>query len=127
VLVRATLKNREHKMLPGTAVVIEIPAGKAEHYLTLPQTAVTHNPYGDTVYLAVDGGKDEKGQPTLQAKQAFVVTGPTRGDQIAVFEGIKEGDTVITAGQMKIQNGSKIVVNNSVQPSTNPNPKPVDR
>jgi len=78
------------------------------------------------VFLAVPGEKDDKGNPKLTAKQAFVVAGPTRGDQVAIFEGIKEGDTVITAGQLKIQNGSLLAVNNSVQPASDAKPKPID-
>ncbi len=133
VLVRATLRNPGARLLPGTSVNIEVNSGKAARYITIPQTAVTFNPYGNTVYLAVEDKdekgqvkKDDKGQTKLVARQAFVVTGETRGDQVAVFEGIKEGDTVVTAGQLKIQNGSLLAVNNNVQPTNNPKPKPVD-
>lgn len=125
VLVRATLSNAKHRLLPGSSAEISIDAGKGERYLTLPQTAITFNPYGSTVYLAMEDGKDEKGQPKLIARQTFVTTGPTRGDQVAVLTGIKEGDVVVTAGQMKLQAGSPLVVNNSLQPSMNPSPKPV--
>ena len=127
VLVRATLKNPTQKLLPGTSVTVEIDTGKPQRYLTLPQTAITFNPYGDTVFLAKDNGKDDKGQPKLAAKQTFVVTGPTRGDQIAVLEGIKEGDVVVTAGQLKLQNDTPLVINNAVQPKSDANPKPVDQ
>jgi membrane fusion protein (multidrug efflux system) len=125
VLVRATLSNAKHRLLPGSSAEISIDAGKGERHLTLPQTAITFNPYGSTVYLAMEDGKDEKGQPKLIARQTFVTTGPTRGDQVAVLTGIKEGDVVVTAGQMKLQAGSPLVVNNSLQPSMNPSPKPV--
>jgi membrane fusion protein (multidrug efflux system) len=126
VLVRATLHNPGSKLLPGTSVNIEVNAGKPARYITVPQTAVTFNPYGNTIFVVVDNGKDEQGKPKIAAKQAFVVTGPTRGDQIAVFEGIKEGDTVITAGQLKIQNGTALIINNSVQPTNDAKPKPID-
>jgi membrane fusion protein (multidrug efflux system) len=125
VLVRATLSNAKHRLLPGSSAEISIDAGKGERHLTLPQTAITFNPYGSTVYLAMEDGKDEKGQPKLIARQTFVTTGPTRGDQVAVLTGIKEGDLVVTAGQMKLQAGTPLVVNNSLQPSMNPSPKPV--
>jgi membrane fusion protein (multidrug efflux system) len=125
VLVRATLSNAKHRLLPGSSAEISIDAGKGERHLTLPQTAITFNPYGSTVYLAMEDGKDEKGQPKLIARQTFVTTGPTRGDQVAVLTGIKEGDVVVTAGQMKLQAGTPLVVNNSLQPSMNPSPKPV--
>ena len=127
VLVRASLKNPTQKLLPGTSVIVEISTGQAQRYITLPQTAITYNPYGDTVFLAVQDGKDDKGQPKLKARQSFIVTGPMRGDQIAVFEGIKEGEQVVTAGQLKIQNDTPLIINNTVQPSSDPNPKPVDK
>jgi membrane fusion protein (multidrug efflux system) len=126
VLVRATLKNPTRRLLPGASVMIDIGAGTPQRHITLPQTAITYNPYGDTVFLAVENGKDDKGQPKLVAKQTFVVTGPTRGDQVAVFDGIKEGDVVVTAGQLKLQNDTPLAVNNSIQPPSEANPKPVD-
>jgi membrane fusion protein (multidrug efflux system) len=126
VLVRATLKNPSRRLLPGASVVVNIDTGEKRRHITLPQTAITYNPYGDTVYLAVENGKDDKGQPKLVAKQTFVVTGPTRGDQIAVFEGVKEGDTVVTAGQLKLQNETPLTVNNTILPPTDPDPRPVD-
>ena len=127
VLVRATLPNAGRKLLPGTSVTITIDAGSAQRYITLPQTAITYNPYGDTVFLAQADGKDDKGQPKFKARQSFIVVGPTRGDQVAVLEGIKEGETVVTMGGAKLQNDTPLIVNNSVQPTNNPNPKPVDQ
>jgi membrane fusion protein (multidrug efflux system) len=127
VLVRATLPNPGRKLLPGTSVTVTIDAGAPQRYITLPQTAITYNPYGDTVFLTQDDGKDDKGQPKLKARQTFIVTGPTRGDQVAVLEGIKEGDNVITMGGAKLQNDTPLMINNSVLPTNNPNPKPVDK
>lgn len=125
VLVRATLANAQHRLLPGASAAITIDVGEVERYLTLPQTAITFNPYGSTIYLAVADGKDEKGQPKLVARQTFVTTGATRGDQVAVLQGLKDGDVVVTAGQMKLQAGTPLVINNTLQPSMNPTPKPV--
>ena len=51
-------------------------------------------------------------------------TGATRGDQVAVTKGVKPGDVVVTAGQLKLRNGASIVVNNSVTPSDSAAPKP---
>ena len=48
----------------------------------------------------------------------------------AVFrniEGLKEGDTVVTSGQLKLKNGSAITINNSVVPTNNPAPVVVDQ
>ena len=127
VLVRATLPNKGAKMLPGTSVTIDIDTGMPQRYITLPQTAITYNPYGDTAYIAQENGKDDKGQPKYKARQTFIVTGPTRGDQVAVLEGIKEGDVVVTAGGTKLQNETPLLINNAVQPTNNPTPQPVDK
>jgi membrane fusion protein, multidrug efflux system len=124
VLIRATLPNPKRDVLPGTSVRIEIETGAPLRYLTLPQTAISFNPYGDTVYLAVEKAGKDKGKRQLQAQQQIVITGPRRGDQVAVFDGVKEGDVVVSAGQMKLQNGTPLIVNNSIVPPAEPNPKP---
>lgn len=127
VQVRATLKNPDHKLLPGMFATVDIATSAPQRYVTLPQTAIAYNPYGSTVYLVDDKGKDAKGQPQLVARQTFVTTGATRGDQVAVLSGVKEGETVVTAGQIKLHNGTPLLVNNTVQPSADANPRPVDQ
>ncbi|HAX91685.1 MAG TPA: efflux transporter periplasmic adaptor subunit, partial [Rhodospirillaceae bacterium] len=82
--VRATFKNQEKKLLPGMFASATLVTGEPQQYLTLPQTAITFNPYGNTVYVVKDGGKDDKDQPKLTATMVFVETGATRGDQIVV-------------------------------------------
>lgn len=122
VQVRASLKNPDHRLLPGMFATVTITTGAPKRYVTLPQTAIAFNPYGNTVYLVEDKGKNAQGQPEISARQTFVTTGPTRGDQIAVLSGVKVGDTVVTAGQIKLHNGSPLLINNSIKPANNPNP-----
>ncbi|MGQ0741163.1 MAG: efflux RND transporter periplasmic adaptor subunit [Alphaproteobacteria bacterium] len=124
VAVRATLYNPEHKLLPGMYGTVEIEAGKSARYLTLPQTAITFNPYGTTVYIAEQKGTKDK--PQLVARQTFVTTGQTRGDQIQVISGVKKGDVVVSAGQLKLQNGTPLIVNNTIQPKNDPRPTPTE-
>jgi membrane fusion protein, multidrug efflux system len=126
IQVRAAFKNPSHKLLPGMYATIAISAGAPQRYVTLPQTAIAYNSYGNVVYLVENQNKVE-GAPQLIARQTFVVTGTTRGDQVAVLSGVKSGDTVVTAGQIKLRNGSPIVVNNAVQPSNDRDPTPIDR
>ena len=123
VAVRATLPNRDRKLLPGMFATATISTGDSERYITLPQTAITFNPYGNMVYL-VQEQTDESGKQTLVARQTVVTTGATRGDQVAVLSGLKEGDVVVSAGQMKLQNGAPLVINNAITPSNDPNPQP---
>lgn len=126
IQIEAAISNPKYKLLPGMYASISIEAGKVEHYLTLPQTAVTFNPYGESIYIVEPSGKGAPGKPTLTVKQNFVTVGDTRGDQIAILGGVKESDMVVTSGQLKLKNGSQVIINNKVQPSNDAMPKPTD-
>jgi len=126
VAVRSTLPNRDRKLLPGMFATADIMTGKPQRLLTLPQTAITFNPYGNMVYV-VSQGTDATGKSALVVKQTIVTTGQKRGDQIAVLSGLKEGDQVVSVGQTKLQNGAAVTVNNAIQPSNEPNPTPRER
>jgi membrane fusion protein (multidrug efflux system) len=128
VQVRATLKNPDHKLIPGMYATIDISTGAPQNYVTLPQTSITYNPYGNTVYIVDDKGKDASGKSQLVARQNFVTMGATRGDQVAILKGVNEGDTIVTSGQIKLHNGSTVLIDNSVQPTADASPNvPLDR
>jgi membrane fusion protein (multidrug efflux system) len=120
VQVRATLANPERRLLPGMYATIDIDVGETQHNVTLPQTAIAYNPYGSTVFVVEQQGA------ARTARQTFVTTGATRGDQVAVLTGVKPGDVVVTSGQMKLRNGSPVVIDNSVQPASDATPAPTD-
>jgi len=114
VEVEATIHNPQFQLLPGMFASVNINSGRPDRFLTLPQTAISFNPYGDAIFVVQQKGMDKKGQPMLVAVQKFVITGETRGEQIAVIKGLKEGDLVVTSGQLKLKNGDRIDINNSV-------------
>lgn len=120
VRVEATVANKDKALLPGMFARVDLDSGDAKPYLTLPQTAITYNPYGSTVFVVEGGAK-----PT--AKQVFVTTGPTRGDQVAVLTGIQEGQEIVTSGQLKLKSGTEVKVDNRIQPANDPNPKPQEK
>jgi len=123
VMIEATISNPKKQLLPGMFGTVTLETGDAQRYLTLPQTALTYNPYGTTVFVVkASDKKDAKGQPMLVAEQGFVTPGPTRGDQVAILKGVDEGTRVVTSGQGKLKNGTPVVINNAVQPSDSPNP-----
>ena len=125
IQIEAQLANPDKKILPGMFANVNIKLGEQVKMLTLPQTAVTYNPYGSTVFIAKPTGKkDKQGKPALEAQQVFVTTGPTRGDQVAILKGVDEGATVVTSGQLKLKNGTPLIVNNKVLPANSPNPQP---
>lgn len=123
VQVRATFKNPDEKLLPGMFATVDIDVGTPKEYVTLPKTAIYYNAYGDIAYLVEDADRDTSGQEQKTAHQVFVKTGQTRGDQVAVLDGIKPGDVVITAGQNKLHNGSPVRINNEVTTSFSANPQ----
>lgn len=127
VMVRATLANDDQTLIPGMFATVDIDVGAPQDLLTLPQTAITYNAYGNIVYVVDDKGKGNDGKPQLSVRQVFVETGATRGDQVAILKGIKEGDTIVTGGQMKLRNGVPVSVDNSVVPKNDANPLPVDQ
>jgi len=127
VQIRATIQNKDKLLLPGMFITVDINVDVPQKFITLPQTAIAYNSYGNIAYIVDDKGKDANGQPQLVARQTFVTTGLTRGDQVAVLSGVKEGDVVVTAGQVKLRNGSPVKIDNAVQPSNDANPKPVDQ
>jgi membrane fusion protein, multidrug efflux system len=57
----------------------------------------------------------------------FVTPGPTRGDQVAILKGVDEGTQVVTSGQIKLKNGTPLIIDNRVQPSDSPNPAPQEQ
>jgi membrane fusion protein (multidrug efflux system) len=138
--VQATIANPKHLLLPGMFANAIIDVGEKQRYLTLPQTAITYNPYGSIVFIVkpatakgnAPASPKEKAPAAqagagLEVQQAFVITGDTRGDQVAITKGLKEGQTVVTSGQIKLKNGSPVVVDNKVQPANNPNPTPQEQ
>ncbi len=120
--VRAEVPNPGEKLLPGVFASIRLDRSKPQQYLTLPNAAIIYNPYGETVYLVKDEGKGADGKPRLVAEQRFITTGAQRGDQVAIVKGLKPGDTVVTSGQLKLRNGTPLLINNSVEPSDSPDP-----
>ena len=125
VQIEATVPNAKRQLLPGMFATVKVNSGDEQRYLTLPQTAITYNPYGDTVFVVKPSEKkDDKGNAVLTAQQVFVTTGPTRGDQVAIVKGVEPGAQVVTSGQVKLKNGMPVVINNSVQPANSPNPTP---
>ncbi|MBZ5649712.1 MAG: efflux RND transporter periplasmic adaptor subunit [Acidobacteriia bacterium] len=125
VQVQATLANPEGKLQPGMFVQVEVVLGASRPVITLPASAISYAPYGDSVYVITDL-KDPKGQTYRGVRQQFVKVEGSRGDQVAVVSGLNPGDEVVTSGVFKLRNGAAVQVNNKVQPGNSPAPKPED-
>ena len=113
VRLEGLVDNREEQLLPGMFAEVEIELPTRDAVVTLPQSTITYSPYGDSVFV-VRETTDANGQKSLVVDNRFIETGETRGDQVAVLSGVESGETVVTAGQIKLRNGSPVVIDNSV-------------
>ncbi len=125
VQVQATLENPENRLRPGMFVKARVILGPGQPEVVLPASAVNYAPYGTSIFI-VEDMKGPKGQPYKGVRQEFVKLGPSLGDQVAVLQGLKAGEEVVTSGVFKLHNGSAVQVNNSTQPTNNPAPRPED-
>lgn len=125
VMVQATLRNPRGLLRPGMYVQIAASRGTAQSVITLPASAVSYAPYGNSVFV-VSQLKGPNGKAYAGVSQRFVKLGAGRGDQVAVVSGIKPGEEVVTSGVFKLRNGAAVFVNNTVRPSNDPTPKPED-
>jgi membrane fusion protein (multidrug efflux system) len=125
VQIQATLPNPHGKLRPGMFVQTEVMLGAPRTVVTLPASAISYAPFGDSVFVVTDL-KDQNGKTYRGVRQQFVKLEGARGDQVAVVSGIRAGDEVVTSGVFKLRNGAAVLVNNKVQPGNNPAPKPED-
>jgi membrane fusion protein (multidrug efflux system) len=123
VQAQATFANPHGKLRPGMFVQAEVAVGAVNAIVSVPASAISYAPYGDSVFVVADmkdpGGKTYKG-----VRQQIVKLGSARGDQMAILSGLDAGDEVVTSGVFKLRNGAAIQVDNSVRPGNNPSPKP---
>jgi membrane fusion protein, multidrug efflux system len=125
VRVQATLSNPNGKLRPGMFVDASLTSGGSQSLISLPASAINYAPFGDSVYVATDL-KDPSGKMYRGVRQQFVKIERKRGDQVAIASGLNPGEEVVTSGTFRLRNGAPISVQNSVQPSNNPAPKPED-
>ena len=90
---------------------VKLYVGAPKKYITLPYSAITFNPYGSIIYILTKTNKTQNGKEIWKAKQRFVSTGETHGNVVAVTKGIKEGDMVVTSGQLKLRNNTLVTIN----------------
>jgi membrane fusion protein (multidrug efflux system) len=125
VQVQATLPNPDGRLRPGMFVQAEVTLGAATRVVSLPASAVSYAPYGDSVFV-VEPLKGPNGESYRGVRQQIVKLGGTRGDQVAVVSGVKPGEEVVTSGVFKLRGGAAVHVNNDVRPGNDPAPRPAD-
>jgi membrane fusion protein (multidrug efflux system) len=125
IRLQGTLKNPGGLLRPGMFGRVMLSLGEAEEVTAIPVNSVITATYGDSVFV-VEEKTGENGEKQLVANQRFIRTGRSEGDFVAVTEGLKPGETVVTAGAFKLRNGSVIEVNNDMAPHPERAPRPQD-
>ena len=125
IRLQGTLANPQGALRPGMFARVILTLGDPEDVVAVPATAVLTAPYGDSVFVVAEKD-DGEGSKKLVAEQRFVRTGRSMGDFVAVTEGLKAGETVVTAGVFKLRNGAAIEVNNKLAPEPSLTPAPAD-
>jgi membrane fusion protein (multidrug efflux system) len=125
VRVQAIFENRDGHLKPGMFVEAQLARGINTPVITLPASAISYAPFGDSVFI-VEDVKGPNGKSYRGVRQQFVKLGGARGDQVAVLTGVKPGEEVVTSGVFKLRPGAAVTVNNAIQPGNNPAPKPED-
>ena len=121
MMVQATMQNPDDALLPGMFIDAQVVLPPQPDMLVLPATAVEYTLYGDSVFVIRDDGRDANGQPILKAVRTPVKTGARWGQNVAIVDGLKPGERVVSAGQVKVQNGGQVKIGNPAPaPPANP-------
>ena len=126
VTLQATLQNPDHVLRPGMFAKAQVTLPEKHKTLVVPGSAISYAPFGDSVFV-IEKKKDEKtGKESQVIRQQFVRVGEARGDLVAITQGLKAGDTVVSTGVFKLRNGMTVTINNDLAPNPQLNPKPID-
>jgi membrane fusion protein (multidrug efflux system) len=124
--VQATLDNHDHALRPGMFAKVEVELPEKHKTMVVPGSAISYAPFGDSVFV-IEKKKDEKtGKESQTIRQQFVRVGEARGDFVAITDGLKGGETIVSTGVFKLRNGMPVAINNDLAPKPQINPKPVD-
>ncbi len=132
IRLRADITKRAEGLRPGMFVEVAVILPQHTTSVVVPATAIIHAPYGDSVFVVeakkpgspgIDTSQD--GKPVKIARQQFIRVGSARGDFVAVVDGLKAKDEVVTQGGFKLRNNAPITVDNTraLKPSLTPNPE----
>ena len=126
ITLQATLENPDHALRPGMFAKAEVTLPEKHKTLVVPGSAISYAPFGDSVFV-IDEKKDEKtGKESQVIRQQFVRVGEARGDFVAITQGLKAGDMVVSTGVFKLRNGMTVTINNDLAPNPQVNPNPID-
>lgn len=115
-LVRISCKtewNKKNKVqdfafIPGMFASISIAEEKIPNVVVLPSTAISYSLYGNSVFLIEEKDK------VLKARRVYIETGDSHGNEIIIKKGVQAGQTVVSTGELKLDNDVSVKINNSI-------------
>jgi membrane fusion protein (multidrug efflux system) len=125
VSIQATLTNPDELLRSGMFAQVEVQLPAAQARVVVPATSIAYAPYGNSVFI-VEKMKDAQGNEYLGVRQQLVKLGDTRGDLVAIEDGVKPGEQVVTSGVFQLRNAAHVQINNVAQPTANPTPNPAN-
>src|SRR5215211_5642579 len=126
ITLQATFDNSDHALRPGMFAKVEVMLPEKHKTLVVPGSAISYAPFGDSVFV-IEKKKDEKtGKESQVIRQQFVRVGEARGDLVAITQGLKAGETIVSTGVFKLRNGMTVTINNDLAPNSQENPNPID-
>ncbi|WP_052045892.1 efflux RND transporter periplasmic adaptor subunit [Candidatus Paracaedibacter symbiosus] len=120
IKIQATMDNDDLLLSPGMFASLKLILPTEDHVVTVPETAVDFSLYGNAVYVIVEDGKDKKGTPRTIVKRHYVEVGEHQKGKASILKGIKAGDLVVVSGQLKLDDGTNVVVDKGAPPLTPP-------
>jgi membrane fusion protein (multidrug efflux system) len=134
IRVRAAVPNKEETLRPGMFANVSVVLPDQGSLVAVPSTSLVHASYGDSVFVVEDkkdasgaGGAPPGDKPAKVARQQFVRVGASRGDFVAIVDGISAGQDIVSAGAFKLRNGSAVTVNNEIKVDPQLSPHPDNR
>jgi membrane fusion protein (multidrug efflux system) len=124
VRAEATIANSNEQLHPGMFVHVNVMLPEQQKVMIIPATAILYAPYGNSVFVVGETKDPATGKTAQTVRQQFVRLGDARGDFVAVTDGLKLGDVVVSSGPFKLRNGEGVIVNNAGAPPAEVAPKP---
>ncbi|MCB0323028.1 MAG: efflux RND transporter periplasmic adaptor subunit [Bdellovibrionales bacterium] len=123
ISLQATVANPEGLLSPGMFVHVTVIYPEDETVISIPASSINYAPYGDSVFVIEPAAAQEAPRGV---RPQVVKTGRRRGEQIAILEGLRPGEEVVTSGTFKLRPGVQVIVNNTIAPGNSPAPSPAD-
>ena len=106
ITMRATIDNKEGKVLPGTFVYINLFINDKYKFLMIPPEVIFNDQLGSFVYIV---------DKNSTIKRADIITDYSSKYYVSVKDGLKDGDRLIVSALVKLKPGRKVTPTDTTQ------------